>query len=147
MQHTPIDLAALDTLRGDSLGLFCWSDVRPLAGVAGYVDWRLCGALSQALQSNNFGGDADETLLLPVTGRFGPRRLFIFGLGSAAQWDGTVLHAACRRAYEVMHKAGTQSIILAAPARRGDLSMEAAFVKAARDELVNQIDQVLTERV
>jgi hypothetical protein len=147
VRTTYIDLPALDSLEGDALGLFCWSDVRPLAGVAGYVDWRLCGALSAALVSHYFEGTLGETLLLPVTGRMGPRRLFVFGLGPAKAWDSSVLREGCKRAYDVMRRAGAKSVLLGAPAWQGDKQIESTFVKAVREELSNQIDQVLLEKV
>lgn len=146
-RQVAIDLLGLDQVVGDSVGLFCWSDVRPLVGVAGYIDWRLCGSLSQALVNRNFMGDAGEVMLLPVSGRFGPRRLFVFGLGPVAAWDGEVLRTGARQAVEVMRKAGATSVVLGAPASRTDSSIENAFVKAAQDELAQQIGQVLTEKV
>jgi hypothetical protein len=147
VRTTYIDLPALDGLEGDALGLFCWSDVRPLAGVAGYVDWRLCGALSATLLNNYFQGLVGESLLIPVTGRMGSRRLFMFGLGSVHAWDSSVLRQGCKRAYDVMRRAGAVSVLLGAPAWRGDKQIESTFVKAVREELGNQIDQVLLEKV
>ena len=146
-RRTFIDLAALDALEAEAVGLFCWSDVRPLAGVAGYIDWRLCGALSETLQSRMFRGDAGEVLLVPVFGRFGPRRLFVFGLGPFKGWEAGGLSEACRHAYDVMRNAGVKKVVLAAPAVRQRTTLEAAFTKAVSEELPNQVEQVLLEKV
>ena len=55
---TSADQAAVDRFAGDTLAVFCWSDVRPLRGAAGFVDWRMCGALSHAIEEQQFAGDA-----------------------------------------------------------------------------------------
>lgn len=144
---TYVDLAGLDAFKGEALGLFVWSDVRPLRGVAGYVDWRLCGALSQTLVKEHFRGLPGETMLLPVSGRLHARRIFVFGLGSAQAWDGSVLSAGCRRAYDVMNRAGVRQVHLAAPALRADRNVESAFSKVVQEELAGQVEQVLVERV
>lgn len=146
-QITPIDLPGLDNLSGDAVGLFCWSDVRPLAGVAGYVDWRVCGALSQTIHTHVFAGELSDVLMVPVSGRFGPRRIFLFGLGPSTAWTADTLRESCRRAYDIMRRAGVESVILGAPAVRGDKRLADAFVRAINEELPNQVDQVLLEKV
>ena len=65
----------------DALCLFVGEDDRPLPGSAGYVDWRLCGALSRVLQSGFFVGARGDSLLLPTDGRFPVPRIFVIGLG------------------------------------------------------------------
>lgn len=127
----PITLPKLDGLAGDAIAVFCWSDVRPLAGVAGYIDWRVCGALSDVLLSNFFRGDAGDLLMLPARGRFGPRRIFLFGLGSRAVWDPTMMRVACQRAVDVMQRAGVHYLVFAAPADPVDPACEATFAGVA----------------
>jgi hypothetical protein len=42
----PVDLLRWDRgPGGDALVVPVWSDVRPLRGAAGLLDWRLCGRL------------------------------------------------------------------------------------------------------
>lgn len=77
----PVDLASLDQLPNRPLLAFCYQDVRPLQGVLGTLDFRLCGAISQTILSGVFTGAYRETLLLPVRGRIGLRGLFVIGLG------------------------------------------------------------------
>jgi hypothetical protein len=111
-----VDLAGLDGLVADNMGLFVCSDVRPLKGVAGLIDWRLCGALSAAVLNQHFSGDVGENLLMPVLGRFGPRRLFVFGLGPRQGCTVRTLIHACGQAVQVMQQAGAAQVVLAAPA-------------------------------
>ncbi|RYJ01505.1 MAG: hypothetical protein EON47_10560 [Acetobacteraceae bacterium] len=142
----PCGLADLDSLQGESIGLFVWSDVRPLRGVAALIDWRLCGALSQLLLARRFLGAPRETLLYPVRGRFGPRRLFVFGLGSRAACTAAELGAHGQHAALIMQRAGATPITLAAPAAPRALEMEADFVQALRLEPPGGAAQVLVER-
>lgn len=142
-----VDLAGLDDLGGEVLGLFCWSDVRPLKGVLGLVDWRLCGTISRAIEGGMFTGAIGDTLLLPLSARMGPSRLFIFGLGPKATWDNAVLRSGCQRAREVTRLAGSKALSLGAPACLGDVQIEQAFVKAASEVLGAQHEPLLVERL
>src|SRR3954452_25120632 len=77
-----IGLDSLDELKDvDALCLFVGEDERPLRGVAGYVDWRLCGALSRVIKNGFFVGAAQDWLLLPSNGRIAPARIFVVGVG------------------------------------------------------------------
>ena len=77
-----LSLETLDGLSGvDTLCLFVAVDERPLSGVSGYCDWRLCGQLSRLLVDGFFTGAADDSVLLPTNGRMGPGRIVVFGLG------------------------------------------------------------------
>jgi hypothetical protein len=146
----PVDLAALDALEGESLALFLWSNVKPLAGVTGYIDWRLCGALSQALQNGVFRADEGDVLLLPVSGRFGPRRLFLFGLGvfsPAMLTDTTVFRRVGRKAHDVLRRAGAKQIVMAAPMPRRHPEMEATFISALTAEVPQDVQQVLVQKL
>jgi hypothetical protein len=135
------DLGGLDALPAEAVALFVFEDVRPLRGVAGYLDWRLCGALSQVLLDGTFTGGEGEALLLPATGRLGRRRLFVFGLGPVIACGADVLGRVCRRAHEVMQRAGVSAAVLAAPqTHAGDF--ESAFVAAAQKELGRHVERV-----
>ena len=141
------DLAALDALDSESMGVFCWFDVRPLAGPAGFLDWRLCGALSRTLEKGLFEARRSEVMLVPAVGRLRLRRVFVFGLGPTDEATPTILRHACRRAYEVMRKAGAEHLAFAAPTARGQPDLEAAFLRALEEELPGRIDLVLAEHV
>jgi hypothetical protein len=77
-------LAHLDALVADAIVVGCCSDVRPLAGLLGLVDWRLCGRLSRLIQAGVVTGRAGEQVLLPTAGRVGPPRCVLVGWGPAA---------------------------------------------------------------
>jgi len=142
----PCDLGGLDALCSDTLALFCFRDVRPIKGVAGYIDWRIFGALSRTLQHGLFLGDLHETLLLPVGGRLGPRRLFVFGLGPALRCSEPAQAQAIERAAIVMRQAGAISFSLAAACTDDEGSAENDFVRAALSLQVPELVEILVER-
>ena len=68
-----LGLPALDVLDVDALAVFVGPE-RPLQGLAGFADWRLCGALSRAIRGGLFDAAPDDALLLPSGGRMRPGR-------------------------------------------------------------------------
>ena len=136
------DLAGLDELEAEAVAVFCWQDVRPLRGVAGFLDWRLSGAISQAIISGAFGAKAEEVMLLPTWGRFGQKRVFAFGLGRLADFDPDSLRQTCDRAAAVIRKAGARSIAWAAPAASSRAEVESSFV-----EVVSQVESTPSDSV
>jgi hypothetical protein len=71
----PVDLGRWDRCPGgDALVVPLWTDVRPLRGAAGLLDWRLNGRLSQLLREGRVEGATGEKLLF-VTSRVPWRRV------------------------------------------------------------------------
>ena len=110
---TPIDLiiadlTALDAQRDDLLVLGVLEDERPLVGLAGLVDWRLCGALSRWLVSGFATGTWGESVLYPSSERLAQRATLVLGLGTRPQLRTDRIHDAARRAAEVMAGLGSK---------------------------------------
>lgn len=139
------NLDGLDNWGGDAIGLFLFSDVKPLAGVAGFVDWRACGALSRTLEGLNFEAKRGESMLLPTRMRAAFRRLFVFGLGATTDVDAGIMRNECRKAVRAMKDAGVTDIALAAPASRAKRDLEKEFVKAAATAVSNELSIVFVE--
>jgi leucyl aminopeptidase len=111
-----IGLDGLDSLTGvDALCLFVAEDDRPLSGTAGYVDWRLCGALSRVLLQGFFQGEKEDWLLLPSDGRLPFPRIFAVGLGRRRTLDADSLSDALADAAKVLSKAKVDSVALEIP--------------------------------
>jgi Cytosol aminopeptidase family, N-terminal domain len=109
-------LDAIDALEGiDAFCLLVASDERPLSGAAGYLDWRLLGALSRVLLQGFFKGDLGEKLLIPTQGQVPPVKAFALGVGPGASVDVGVLEEALDQAAQVLKKAGVGSVALALP--------------------------------
>jgi hypothetical protein len=112
LEVADLSLAALDALAIDVL-LVWVGPGRPLQGLAGLVDWRLCGALTRALKDGLFLGAPGEALLLPPRRRLPARRVLAVGHAALAA-DG--LAEAVRGACEVVRRAGGESLAAALPA-------------------------------
>ena len=106
----------LDSLPGlDSLCVFVGEDERPLRGAAGFLDWRLGGALSRVMVSGFFVGAPNDTLLLPTGGRIAIPRVFAIGLGKTQGLTEELLAGSLRTAAFVLGKAHVQSVALELP--------------------------------
>jgi hypothetical protein len=140
------NLDGLDAWGGDALGLFVFSDVRPLAGVAGFVDWRACGAVSRTLESAQFKANRGESMLLPTRMRAAFRRLFVFGLGPAQECDEGIFRNELRKAARIMREAGVQELALGAPTSRRQKDLELVFVKAAATTVATDLKVIFVEQ-
>lgn len=106
-------LLALDSLAGyDAVCVLITEDERPLEGTAGFVDWRLGGALSRVLKSGFFVGSPDEKLLVPTDARLPAPRLFVMGLGPSSGVTPLGLEHALGAAAAMLTKAGVHSVAL-----------------------------------
>lgn len=113
IEAAELGMPALDELDVDSLAVFVGPE-RPLQGLAGWVDWRLCGALSRALRDGFYDGGEREALLLPSAGRVGAARVFFFGL-PPLPLDAAAFSAFALTACGAMAKAGSRSFATALP--------------------------------
>lgn len=113
IEAVDLTLAALDALDVDSLAVFVGAE-RPLQGLAGWVDWRLCGALSRALRDRFYGGGDRDALLLPSADRVGAARIFFFGLPPLPLAP-EAFAAFARTACGALAKAGSVSFATALP--------------------------------
>lgn len=109
-------LEVLDGIQGvDTLCLFVGEDERPLRGTAGFVDWRLCGALSRVLVDKFFTGTPGEQLLFPTEGRLPMGRIFVVGVGKAPALTGEGLGRALSAAATMLNRAKVDSVALEVP--------------------------------
>ena len=117
----PIDLSRWDHgPGGDALVLPVWSDVRPLRGVAGLLDWRLCGRLSQMILEGRVSGAAREKLLL-VTSRIPWRRVLAVGVGVSTAFDEDAFRSTIDCSLQALRGIGASSVAMALPGRDIDL--------------------------
>lgn len=115
--QTPLlepSLAAVDALTAETVALCLTTDVRPLAGAAGFLDWRLCGGLSRMLLSGIVTGAAGEKVLMPTGGLIPPIRIFLFGWGESAKVQDVALER-FQWMIEVLEKARASSVVVALP--------------------------------
>lgn len=113
----PLDLARWDqSPSGDLCMVPIWSDVRPLRGAAGLLDWRLNGHLSERLREERFTGARGERLLLP-TRRLPWRAVLALGLGGTRDFDDQRFRDTMETAFTVMKGLGVSTVAVALPGR------------------------------
>jgi hypothetical protein len=132
IEMADLGLPAIDALEVDALAVFVGPE-RPLQGLAGFADWRLCGLISRAIRDGCYGPETGEALLLPSGGRIAVPRIFCFGLPEPAHGAvafGTEVRRLCR----AMHKAGSTTWAggLPALAPEVDVPVGRIFLEALR---------------
>jgi hypothetical protein len=111
------ELKQIDALRCEALALTFFSDERPLAGVLGLVDWRLCGFVSRLLVAGRLSGDVLETVLIPARPKLSLDKLFLFGLGAQAQFDAARFERSLRHMLNTLARARVRTTALVLPGR------------------------------
>jgi hypothetical protein len=116
----PVDLARWDHCPGgDAIVVPLWSDVRPLRGTAGLLDWRLNGRLSQLVREGRLEGEVGEKLLFFTT-RVPWRRVLTVGVGATTSFCEDAFRASLSAALDSFRGLGIQSVGLAPPGRDMD---------------------------
>lgn len=113
MKRLDATLDTLDELRVDAMALCIAEDARPLRGMAGLLDWRECGRISQLLVKDAIVGK-DGEVALTLSAHPGVRRIVVFGFGPEG---GMVDRAAARFAHlvDVLEKAKVDSVVVDLP--------------------------------
>jgi leucyl aminopeptidase len=113
----PLDLARWDQAPGGDLFVVpIWTDVRPLRGAAGLLDWRLNGRLSDCLREERFAGERGDRLLWP-TQRLPWRGVLALGLGATRDFDEDRFRDALDTTFAVMRGLGLSTLACALPGR------------------------------
>lgn len=113
----PIDLVRWDQAPGgDLLAVGVWSDVRPLRGTAGLVDWRLNGKLSWCLRNGRLSGAGDDKLLLP-TRRLPWRAVLAVGMGQSTEFSEDRYQGVLRAIFATMRGLGFRTLAATLPGR------------------------------
>ena len=101
---------------GDAIVVPLWTDVRPLRGAAGLLDWRLNGRLSQLLREGRLEGAAGEKLLFFTT-RVPWRRVLTIGVGEISTFSEDAFRASMNTVLDSFHGLGIKSVGMALPGR------------------------------
>jgi hypothetical protein len=126
LSFAEVGLESLDALSElDAACLFLFEDERPLRGAAGYIDWRLCGALSRVLGGGRFVGALGDALLFPTGGRLCFSRIFCFGAGRRQLLSRASFAILAKRACSAMSLAGSRGVATELPSIAADDSERA----------------------
>jgi hypothetical protein len=139
----PVELARWDQAPpGDALCVPVWTDVRPLRGAAGLLDWRMCGRLSTMLAAGKVTGDEGEQTLFPSAHRLPWRLVLALGAGPRRDFSERRFQTCVRRAFDAAKGLGARRLALALPGRDGE---KAATGAAAALTSRRALDLVLQE--
>ena len=109
-------LSSLDSMGGiEALCAFIGENDRPLKGLAGYADWRMCGTFSKVLRANHFTGAYGDCLLYPDGFGLRVQKTFLFGMGSIVCPDPETLRLLLQNAMSVLEKVGCRSCAIELP--------------------------------
>jgi hypothetical protein len=100
------DLRELDLATAELVACCVWSDVRPVRGVAGLLDFRLAGKLSNLSRERYLGGARGEVLFVPGRPKLPFERVLVFGLGPRASFNDAVFTESVKQissALEALH--------------------------------------------
>ena len=128
------DWKSLDALQSEAIMAPLFSDERPLCGVLGLIDWRLCGFVSRMIQRGVVKGALGENVLMPLRPRLLVDKLFLFGLGPSAEFDEARAAAATERMLAAGVSARMRAMALVLPGRNtgkiGAVTAIESFVQA-----------------
>jgi hypothetical protein len=129
---------------GDALCVPVWTDVRPLSGAAGLLDWRMCGRLSTLLASGKVTGAEGEQTLFPSAHRLPWRLVLALGGGPRRDFSEKRFQACVRRAFDAVRGLGARRLALALPGRDGERATTGAAAaltsRRALDLVLQELD-------
>jgi hypothetical protein len=99
-------------LDADAVMVGFHEDVRPLKGVAGALDWLLCGALSGLIIQKKICGALGEIALLTSRGKIPAAKIFMVGLGTREASSPESVRAAARSAAVCAARAGVARVAM-----------------------------------
>ncbi len=102
-------LQDITTVECEALVVGFFEDVRPLKGLAGRLDWLLCGSLSSLLLDDKLRGSPGDVALLPARGKVPAQKVFMVGLGPASDFSLPALKNAARTAAASVAGTGASS--------------------------------------
>ena len=132
-----ISRTCLDELDADALVLSIDEVLNPPAGLAGWLDWRLNGFISETLLSNKFSGKPGEVVLIDTTGRIAIERVFIFGWSQKFFQNEGVLVNTVKKQISTVVQAGCEEIAIEIPIPGRSLELAASWEKAVLASLSN----------
>jgi hypothetical protein len=144
----PIDLYKWEDKSRDTLCVTVFEDERPLRGVAGLVDWRLCGRLSRLLTSRKATGAAGESLMLPAGRRLPMNRIVWFGLGPAKGYNEERMRRDLAWIGDVFAKAAITECAMQLPGRSlGLLGARRAIEMVLDEPLLRQMHLTIVDDI
>lgn len=116
-RYVPPDLAKLDGISAEVACCSIWEDEWPMLGLAGLVDWRLAGRLSQLAKRGFLTGARDEVVMMPARPGLPFEKLLVLGLGKKKDFDDAIVTRAAKRLAETLEGLQVRKAVVELPGR------------------------------
>jgi hypothetical protein len=113
-------------------------DERPLQGLAGLIDWRTSGRLSNLIRAGLCSGRSDDALLMPGRHGLPVERLVMLGLGRRDEFDASQVERTAERIVEMACSLRATDVLVSVP----DLGEE----RDRTEQLCSALDRALARR-
>ncbi len=90
---------------------------RPPGGVAGLVDWRLAGRVSNLIQAGFATGELGEVLMIPGKPRLPFDKILLFGLGPPADFDEAAFDRVTQKMLDTLEGLRIRTAVVELPGR------------------------------
>jgi hypothetical protein len=105
-----------------------WDDERPIRGLAGLIDWRLGGRLSDLLKVGFLSGKRGEALLVPGKPQLPFEKVLVVGLGARAAFGEDAFREGLRRLADTLTGLRVRRAVVELPGRAsGSIDPERAI--------------------
>ena len=110
-----IDARGIDAVSCELLGLWFFSDERPLKGLTGLLDWRLDTAVSRLIMAGTISGFWGEKVLMCGFSDCPFQGLLLMGLGPMGEFDEKRMREAGRSMASSLVKLGRKTVCMPLP--------------------------------
>lgn len=115
IQFVKPDLHQIDRMKADTFVASIFEEDKPPRGLAGLLDWRLCGRVSDLLIQEQVSGRFREAVLLPGYDRLPAYRVCVYGLGKRSDFTAARAREASWFIADSLHKLRAVSFIGSLP--------------------------------
>ena len=129
------DLRRLDEVSAEVIACSIYRDERPLAGLAGLLDWRLAGRLSRLAKQGFLLGEVGELLAVPVRPRLPFDKILVAGLGPRSTFGDATFKKVLERTMNALVGLQVKKAVVELPGR-GD---EAITPERAAEILLDRL--------
>jgi len=154
IQFVRPDLHQIDQIKADTFAVCLFEEDTPPRGLAGLLDWRLCGRVSDLLIEEQISGRFREAVLLPGYDRLPTYRVCVYGLGKRADFTVARAREASWFIADSLHKLRASSFIgslpgspssQVAPRARMELFMEELLRVYGTDDSAGGVQAFIVE--
>jgi hypothetical protein len=117
LRFTLPSLRKLDLSGTEVLVAGLTSDERPPHGVAGLVDFRLCGRISRILKAGTASGRLGEVLLIPGKPKLPFDKVLLFGMGPFADYSELAFRAVLEKVLKTLEGLRARTAVVELPGR------------------------------